>query len=62
MARKGFMEKEKYPRYFRVSDTIVRLEENGDGTISGYVDSTNEPYPPAKAIVDGYEIAYTIIK
>lgn len=50
------MDCKNYPRYFKVSDTIVRLEDNGDGTISGYVDATNEPYPPAKAIVDGSEI------
>lgn len=57
LAQKGlFMDCKNYPRYFQVSDTIIRLEDNRDGTISGYVEATGEPYPPAKAIVDGTEI------
>jgi len=48
-------DKKEYPRYFKVSDDVVRLEQQGEN-IKGFVMSSETPYPPAKAIVDGYEI------
>lgn len=51
------MNKQKYPKYYKVQDTVVRLDYNKDNnTVSGYIVVTGDPYAPAKAIVDGYEI------
>jgi len=49
------MKEPKYPRFFEIDETIIRLDKKGD-EVKGVVVKTGLPYSPAKALVDGREI------